>query len=91
MLSDPNQVASSNLYTGKPRSITNYLHAGFVYFPGDMIIESFTILIPLRVSGQIKVGGVVVDGEHYYHVLGTALLSVMAGSRMEAIAISKIH
>ncbi|RJE19037.1 hypothetical protein PHISCL_08620 [Aspergillus sclerotialis] len=88
----PQQAASSlELYKGKPRKISDYRHAGFVYFPGDTVIESFTIVVPLRISGQVKIGEVTMDEKHYYHVLNKAMLSVMVDSRLEAIAVSKIQ
>ncbi|KAL3479799.1 hypothetical protein BJX99DRAFT_255232 [Aspergillus californicus] len=88
----PQQVASSpTLYNGKPAIISDLRHACFVYFPGETIIEMFTIIVPLRVSGKIELGGITVDEDHYYHILSKAVLRLRTGSRLEAIAIAKIQ
>ncbi|KJF60699.1 uncharacterized protein CIMG_11959 [Coccidioides immitis RS] len=86
----PQQATSSELYAGKPQKISDYCHAGFVYFPEDTVIKLFTILVPLHIRGQIKLGEITLDREHYYHVLSETVLSVMADSKLEAIVISKI-
>ncbi|KAL3435037.1 hypothetical protein BDV09DRAFT_81726 [Aspergillus tetrazonus] len=88
----PQQAASSPaLYSEKPAKISDYRQACFVYFPGDTIIETFTILVPLRVSGKIELEGITVDEDNYYHILSRAVLRLNAGSRLEAIAIAKIQ
>ncbi|RDH26840.1 hypothetical protein BDQ94DRAFT_127265 [Aspergillus welwitschiae] len=91
----PRKVAQSPaLYDKQPAKISFYRQACFVYFPGDTIIETFTILVPLRVSGQIELGNendyITMDEDHYYHILSKAVLRLRAGSRLEAIAIGRI-
>ncbi|KAK2735829.1 hypothetical protein FQN57_001106 [Myotisia sp. PD_48] len=88
----PEQVAaSSQINATKPCKIKKYLHAEFVYFPGDILFKSFTIIVPLRVSGNVKFGEEIVDENHYYYVLNGTFLSVASGSRLEAISISNIE
>jgi hypothetical protein len=61
-----------------------------VFFPGNTPVNFFTILIPLRVSGQVELGDTRVDESHYYHILNYTVLRLMKGSRLEAIAICNI-
>ncbi|KKZ66990.1 hypothetical protein EMCG_07321 [[Emmonsia] crescens] len=81
--------AHSSAYQGKPTRISKCLVAGLVYFE-DIPIKSFTILMPLQVSGNIQIGDVTVDTDHYYHVLGECFLKVAEGGKLVAISVSNI-
>ncbi|KAL2374533.1 hypothetical protein RJ035_007886 [Blastomyces gilchristii] len=83
------QARSSQAYLGKPSKISKCIVAGLVYFE-DISIKSFTILMPLQVSGNVKIGDVTVDTDHYYHVLGEYFLRVAEGGKLVAISVSNI-
>ncbi|OJD10325.1 hypothetical protein AJ78_08625, partial [Emergomyces pasteurianus Ep9510] len=79
----------SEAYQGKPTKISKCLVAGLVYFK-DISIKTFTILVPLQVSGNIKIGDVTVDTDHYYHVLGECFLKIAKRGKLVAISVSNI-
>ena len=57
------------VYTGKPHQISKCIHAEIVYFPEDIEIETFAIIMPLSMLGEVEIEGRRVDTDHYYHIL----------------------
>ncbi|KAI1940078.1 hypothetical protein LOZ58_000069 [Ophidiomyces ophidiicola] len=84
------KASASQQYADKPPRISNCLHAGFVYFGDSTIGRPFTIMIPLKVVGNVTLGDVTVDAKHYYHIMKQTYLKVSENSNIAAVVISEI-
>ena len=72
-----------------PAEISNYKRGGLVVFPGKAPIGmTFTIMIPLRISGEVKVDGHALDMDHYYHIPKECSIEVSTGAKLVVLVIS---
>ncbi|OJD26951.1 hypothetical protein ACJ73_01653 [Blastomyces percursus] len=83
-------ISEAETYAEKPRKISKCIHAGLVYFPGNIIIDPLMILIPLSVVRDVELGGKRVGTDHYYHVLDWSQLKVEKDAKLVAVVISDI-
>ncbi|EEH39723.2 hypothetical protein PAAG_01912 [Paracoccidioides lutzii Pb01] len=84
------QMICSKAYV--PKSVSKCRRGGLVYFPGKPDIGMFyTIVIPLHVSGMVKIGDQVIDTNHIYNVLSSCFVEVPEGGKLAALVMDKIE
>jgi hypothetical protein len=61
---------------------------GYVFFPGkSMVGESFTMLIPLHIAGNVQIEGNKLDQNRYYHIPKICHIEVSEGAKLVALII----
>jgi hypothetical protein len=64
---------------------------GHVVFPGKTTTgQTVTMLIPLQVTGDVKLGDMLVDTDHYYKILTECEVEVSQGGKLVALIVSDI-
>ncbi|KAJ5223427.1 hypothetical protein N7468_007969 [Penicillium chermesinum] len=64
---------------------------GHVVFPGRTTTgQTFTMLIPLQVIGDVKLGEMFVDTDHCYKILTECVVEVSRGGKLVALIVSDI-
>jgi hypothetical protein len=82
-------VQSHKAGAGLPQRITNYKRGGLVLFPGKTVVgQTFTIMIPLHILGEVKVEGSVLDVDHYYHIPAECDIEVPDTAKLIVLVIS---
>lgn len=67
---------------------SNYKMGGFVFFPGRSLVgQTFTIMIPLHITGNIYVDGSVLNMDHFYHIPRKCDIEVSEGAKLVALII----
>lgn len=62
-----------------------------MFLPGKADIgNTFTIVIPLYVSGMVKVGGQEVDTDHIYHILSKCFVEIPDDGKLAALVMDEI-
>ena len=62
-----------------------------MYFPGQpRIAETFTIMIPISVQGNVQINGMDVKMGNYYHILQECTLEIPDRGRLVALIIDNI-
>ncbi|KKZ68304.1 hypothetical protein EMCG_01055 [[Emmonsia] crescens] len=85
----PQMATSSTAHQLK--TISKYRPGGLVFLPGKADIgNTFTIVIPLYVSGMVKVGGQVVDTDHIYHILSECFVEIPDDGKLAALVMDEI-
>lgn len=70
-------------------STTRYKKGGFVFFPGRSSVgQTFTIMIPLHISGMVQIEELVLDVDHYYHISKECEMEVSENAKMVALMLS---
>lgn len=70
---------------------SSHFKTSFVVFFGDSDVGyPFMTIIPCFKSGEVKVGGEVVDMRSYYNVFGRRQLSISGGGKLGALVISDV-
>lgn len=71
-----------------PANTSSYKMGGFVFFPGRSHVgQTFTIMIPLHITGNIYVDGSVVNTDHFYHIPRKCDIEVPEGAKLVALVI----
>jgi hypothetical protein len=64
---------------------------GHVVFPGKTTTgQTVTMLIPLQVTGDVTLGEMFVDTNHYYKILTECEVEVSRGGKLVALIVSDI-
>ncbi|KAB8213181.1 hypothetical protein BDV33DRAFT_185268 [Aspergillus novoparasiticus] len=72
-----------------PREISTYKRGGLVVFPGEAAVgQTFTIMIPLHICGEVTIEGLVLDTDHYYHIARECKIDVPEGAKLSVLVIS---
>lgn len=62
-----------------------------MYFPGrPRIADTFTIMIPISIRGTVRLNGIEVKMEHYYHILQECTLDIPDDGRLVALIIDNV-
>ncbi|PYH41006.1 uncharacterized protein BP01DRAFT_360768 [Aspergillus saccharolyticus JOP 1030-1] len=73
------------------REILSYKKGGLVVFPGKAIVgQTFTIMIPLEVCGEVYMEGLALDTSHYYHIFRECSVEVSEGAKLTVLVISDL-
>lgn len=81
-------MKSQPKYLKSPTKTLNYKIGGFVFFPGtSQVGQTFTIMIPLYIDGEIYIDGSVLDMNHYYHIPRKCDIEVSRDAKLVALVI----
>lgn len=71
-----------------PPNSSDHKIGGFVFFPGKSLVgQTLTILIPLHITGETYVDGLVLDVGHYYYIPHKCDVEVSEGAKLVALII----
>lgn len=71
-----------------PPNTSNYKMGGFVFFPGRSLVgQTFTIMIPLHITGNTSVDGLALNMDHFYHIPRKCDIEVSEGAKLVALII----
>jgi hypothetical protein len=85
-----------NYMIRKARSMPNaklksWTTGGFVLFPGEThVARSFSIMIPLHITGEVEMEGTVLDMDHHYHVQKNTLVKVSENAKVVMLLVSDL-
>lgn len=78
-------------YSNQHRKISKSRKGGVVYFPGQpKIAETFTIMIPISVQGNVQINGYDVKMGNHYQILRECTLEIPPDGRLVALIIDNI-
>ncbi|KAJ5946408.1 hypothetical protein N7454_003247 [Penicillium verhagenii] len=78
-------------FSVQPRRISRSRKGGVVYFPGKpRIADTFTIMIPISIQGDVKLEGMEVSMDNYYHILQECTLDIPEGGKLVTLIVDNI-
>jgi hypothetical protein len=71
-----------------PTNPSQFKTGGYVFFPGKSKVgETFTMIIPLHIAGEVQIEGHQLDKSRYYHILKSCYIDVSEGAKLVALII----